>query len=93
LSGAAPAGNFTITPANQQCYTVPSTAARTITLGDGPSGRMITAVLVLTGTVIPTFSGNFKWNDNTAPEAAATKTVITLLWDGSEWLGAKGAGY
>ena len=87
--------NVTINVVNQQCYTVTIAAARTITLQDGPAGRMVTAVIVLTGgSVVPTFPGSkVKWNNGEVLTLGATKTVMTALWDGSEWILSKGPSY
>lgn len=86
--------NTVINVVNQQCYTVTATASRSLTLSDGPVGRMVTAVFVLKGTVAPIFPGaKVKWNNGLPLEMGPTKTVVTALWDGEEWILTKGASY
>lgn len=87
---------LTLTPANQQCYKVQTAANQTITLQDGPVDRMVTAVLVLVGKVaMPTISSPvLQWNNATpltVDDLGETKTVLTLLWDGTNWIVSKGA--
>ncbi|BBI55758.1 tail fiber [Pseudomonas phage U1B] len=87
---------LTLTPANQQCYRVQTAANQTITLENGPVDRMITAVLVLLGKVaMPTLSSAvLQWNNGTpviVDDLGDTKTVLTLLWDGTNWIVSKGA--
>lgn len=96
LSNTTPvSANITIDVANQQTYRLDK-GTYTVTLNNGPVGRMVTAVFVVNGTAgtVPTFAGTLHWNDNTPiVDVPAGKVVITALWDGTEWLLAKGASY
>lgn len=80
--------NITVNAVDQQCYNINIAAARAITLSDGPVGRFITCVFVLTGgTVVPTFPGSkIKWSRGEPLELGSTKTIVTALWDGTEWI-------
>lgn len=95
LKTSTVSANVTINPVNQQCYTVNTSAARAITLADGPAGRSCVVVIVLTGgAVVPTFPGTkVKMNNSEALTLNAAKTVVTAFWDGSEWIVSKGVGY
>lgn len=87
--------NFTIQPVDQQCHKVTISAARTITLADGPSGRQCVVTVVLTGgTKVPTFPGaKVHWNDGDELTLYDTLTTVVCFWTGDVWVLAKGMGY
>jgi len=80
--------------ASQQVHTIANSSATTISIkaGTAPAaGRAQTIVLVINGAATITWFANIFWHGNTAPVLGATTTVVTLLWDGSRWLGIQGA--
>lgn len=96
-TSTSPSGTLVIDAAIQQIYTLTTTAARSISFTDGPTGRAVTSVLVLKGTKAPTFTGtNIKWTDGVALDdtmMSPVKTILTALWDGEEWIINRGGGY
>lgn len=98
LSGA---GALSVDAPTQQAYVFTNTAAgtRSISFVSGPTGYMITSVLVIDGNAGDiTFTGtNLKWNDNKViakADLGAARTVLLFLWDGvSTWIGSKGPAY
>lgn len=89
----------TLDPLVNQFFTVANASgAKTLTINAGPASRAMTIVLVVSGsggtlTFTPGSGAGtaVKWNTGTAPVFTGTKTVLTLLWDGTEWIGAQGA--
>lgn len=100
-SGVSATGTLAVDVATQQAWSVTntSTAGRTISLQNGPAGKMVTVVLVINGASGDlTWSGsNIKWGEDgpvAKADLGATKTVIAFLWDGVDtWIGTKGAAY
>lgn len=94
-------GVLSVNVATQQAYVVTNTAAgtRSINFVNGPTGRMVTAVLVIDGSTGElSFTGtNIKWNEGKAVAKAdlgTAKTVLAFVWDGvATWIGTKGAAY
>jgi hypothetical protein len=77
-----------------QNYTVvnTNTAVRTFVFTPPPAGRSMTLVLVMLGNAgTPVWPATVKWNRGTPPVYGATKTVLTFLWDGTDWIGATGS--
>ena len=76
--------------------------AKTITLLDGPKvggpngARALTLVVKISGaagviTFAPSGATVLVWNTGSPPALTGSRTVITFLWDGVEWVGASGA--
>lgn len=74
-------------------------AAKTITLLDGPKGATARALVVTVKvngaagvvTFAPNGSTALVWNGGTPPTLTGSRTVISFLWDGVEWTGGAGA--
>ncbi|MNE19884.1 hypothetical protein D3C80_1129830 [compost metagenome] len=89
----------TLDPLTNQFFTVANASgAKTLTISAGPATRAMTLVLVVNGsggtlTFTPGAGAGsaIKWNGGSAPLFSGVKTVLTLLWDGTEWLGSQGA--
>jgi len=73
------------------CWRVDATAARTLSLTNIPTGRAITVVITLKGTANITWPANINWNGNAQPTLGATITLVTLYFDGVDWIGSTGA--
>ena len=72
--------------------------AKTITLGDGPKApaRAMTLVMKINGaagviTFAPTGATALVWNGGSPPSLTGSRTVLTFLWDGVEWVGCAGS--
>lgn len=87
LAPLASTGSLTI--ATNQAFTVALTANRTMTLATPPSaGRTFVVVITFVGNggTVAWFSG-ITWNGNALPEYGPSRTVVALLWTGTEWIG------
>lgn len=98
LSGSSTSGDYVVNATDQQSIAITATTTRNISFNNGPTGRTMTAALIMLGNKAPNVTGsNVKWNKNTAMTDAdmnATKTVIVAFWDGIDtWILAKGLGY
>ncbi|WP_417733915.1 hypothetical protein [Roseovarius sp.] len=56
-------------------------------LDEPPAGRSMTVVITVSGASLVTLPASVQWASGEAPPAGGTKTVIVLLWTGSEWIG------
>ena len=72
--------------------------AKTITIGDGPKApaRAQTLVVKVNGaagaiTFAPTGATALVWNTGAPPGLTGSRTILTFLWDGVEWVGGSGA--
>ena len=84
----------TLDVSQRQVFTVDLSSSRTLNITNLPSGRTMPIVVIFagnTGSVV--WSNTINWTDNAAPTYSATRTVITLLWDGSALIGLKPGGY
>jgi hypothetical protein len=74
-----------------------NSTAKDISLTTNPGNtRSMTVVVVIRGTAgVVTYStgtgGAIKWNGGSPPALTGYKTVVTLLWDGTEWIASQGA--
>jgi len=86
---------YQIDPLVEQFVKLDNTAAtaKTISLKAGPKDRGMVVVLVVVGITggLLYDSTNIKWDLNTIPSLSGTRNVISFVWDGEFWLGAKGA--
>lgn len=75
--------------AKTQISVINVTDNRTISFTNPPGDDRAMSVLVKlkgkNGDV--TWPSDIKWHDDTVPELADDYTLISLLWDGSEWIG------
>lgn len=72
------------------CFTVDGTANKTITVTGLPAGRAMTLVIKFVGNGASlTWPGTLAWSNGTAPTLGATRTVVTLYWDGSDLTGTQ----
>lgn len=88
------AATSTLDVSVRQVFTVDLSVSRTLNITNLPSGRTMPIVVIFsgnTGSVV--WSNTINWTDNTAPTYSTTRTVITLLWDGSSLIGLKPGGY
>lgn len=94
-------GALVISATTQQAFVFSNKSAgtRNISFNNGPSGRMITCLLIIDGaTGDITFSGtNLKWNESKViakADLGVARTVLAFVWDGIDtWCGNKGAAY
>ena len=76
-----------------------TTAAKTLTLADGPKGASVraqTLMITIAGSAgIVTFASTggtvLEWDTGTPPTMSGRLTNIILWWTGTQWLGMKGA--
>lgn len=88
---AAVAGQLDLAAGN--VFTVANSSATTISFKAGTvpgSTRTMTVVLVINGNATITWP-TITWNGGAAPSLGASVTVVTLLWDGTRWIGTAGA--
>lgn len=74
-------------------FTVANASATTISFKAGTvpgSTRTMTVVLVINGNATITWP-TISWNGGAAPVLGTTSTVVTLMWDGTRWIGNAGA--
>lgn len=66
---------------------------KTVSFANAPAGRATTVVILIEGnTGAITWPGSgITWSDNLAPELGAAITMVTLLWDGTRYIGSVGA--
>jgi aromatic ring-cleaving dioxygenase len=78
-----------------QVFTIDNSTNRTITIVNPPAAtRAMTVVIVINGsTGAITWPANVFWNQGAAPTLGTTTTVVTLLWDGTRWIGTTGASF
>jgi hypothetical protein len=94
----------TIDPATNLFAKVDNSAAtaKTITLADGPKtagsigARALAVVVKINGAAgAITFAASgatvLVWNGGTPPTLTGSRTVLTFLWDGVEWVGSSGS--
>ena len=79
-----------------QTFNILNSSARTITFKAGTipaADRSMTVVLNVRGAGVITWPNTIDWNAGVQPALGATKTIITLYWDGIEgrWTGNQGA--
>lgn len=76
-----------------QVFVVDGTASRTLTLTNLPgAGRSMTVLVRVNGTggtiTWPAPGGTaITWDDGNAPKLGATRTIVTLFFDGTTWNG------
>lgn len=75
----------------QQTYIIDITVDRTLSVTNVPANRSLTLVIVFKGTggKVTWFSG-ITWTGGEPPTLGTEKTVVVLLWDGTEWIGGLG---
>lgn len=71
-----------------QVFTVDGTASKTMSFANLPAGRAMTIVIVFSGSGAGlTWPSDLAWSNGTAPSLGATRTVVTVLWDGTNLTG------
>ncbi len=71
-----------------QVFKVDGTASKTMSFSNLPSNRAMTIVIVFTGSgATLSWPSGLLWSNATAPTLAATRTVVTVLWDGTNLTG------
>lgn len=66
--------------------------AKTVTFTNAPAGRSMTIVFKIKGKVgTITWPAGITWNESTAPEFGTNNTIVVLFWDGTNYIGARGA--
>lgn len=79
--------------AKTQIAVVNVTTNRTISFTNAPGSNRAMSVLVKlkgkAGTV--TWPAGIKWHSGSAPELGDDYTLVSLLWDGTEWVGMESA--
>ncbi|HAK4776341.1 TPA: hypothetical protein H2C15_002587 [Salmonella enterica] len=86
VGAAASTGEVSLTA--HQLFTLDGTKDNTVTFTNLPAGRAMVTALVFKGkggTV--TWPDNLAWSQNDIPKLAATRTVISILWDGETLTG------
>lgn len=74
-----------------QIAVIDATVNRTITFINPPaSDKAVTVIIKLKGTGgVITWPAYIKWHNGTEPTLGTDYSVVTLLWDGEEWIGAQ----
>lgn len=71
-----------------QVFKVDGTANKTMSFTNLPANRAMTIVIVFTGSGASlTWPGNLAWSNGTAVTLGTTRTVVTILWDGTNLTG------
>lgn len=77
-----------------QSWVIHNSANRTLTFSAVPTGRSMTLVLAVWGnTGVLTWPASVKWSKGAVPALGTNKTIITMFWDGAEWIASAGATY
>lgn len=74
-------------------FKINATSDRTVTFANTPGATtFMTIVVVVSGnTGSITWPAGIIWDSNTAPKLGTNKTIVTLAWDGTSWIGTTGA--
>lgn len=74
-------------------FRITANAPKTISFVNTPGSNVfLTIVIVVSGnTGALTWPSGIVWDAGIAPTLGANKTVITLVWDGTTWIGNMGA--
>ena len=71
-----------------QVFKVDGTANKTMSFTNLPANRAMTIVIVFTGSGASlTWPGNLAWSNGTSVTLGTTRTVVTILWDGTNLTG------
>ncbi len=71
-----------------QVFKVDGTANKTMSFTNLPADRAMTIVIVFTGSGASlTWPGNLAWSNGTSVTLGTTRTVVTILWDGTNLTG------
>lgn len=71
-----------------QVFQVDGTASKTMSFTNLPAGRAMTIVIVFSGSgAVLTWPSNLAWSNGTSPVLGATRTVVAVLWDGTNLTG------
>uniref|UniRef100_A0AAU8GF05 Tail fiber protein n=1 Tax=Salmonella phage vB_SEnST11_KE23 TaxID=3161174 RepID=A0AAU8GF05_9CAUD len=71
-----------------QVFTVDGTASKSMSFANLPVGRAMTIVIVFSGSGASlTWPSSLSWSNGVAPVLGATRTVVTVLWDGTNLTG------
>ncbi|QPI14614.1 putative tail fiber protein [Salmonella phage GEC_vB_MG] len=71
-----------------QVFKVDGTASKTMSFTNLPANRAMTIVIVFAGSGASlTWPAGLSWSNGTAPVLGATRTVVTILWDGTNLTG------
>lgn len=71
-----------------QVFKVDGTASKTMSFTNLPTNRAMTIVIVFAGSGASlTWPSGLAWSNGTAPVLGTTRTVITILWDGTNLTG------
>ncbi|EJJ7183638.1 prophage tail fiber N-terminal domain-containing protein [Salmonella enterica] len=77
-----------INSTSHQLFTLDGTQDNTVTFTNLPAGRASVLALVFKGAGGEiTWPDNLTWSQNEIPKLAATRTVISILWDGETLTG------
>lgn len=74
-----------------QIAIIDATVNRTISFTNPPaSDKAVTVVIKLKGTGgVITWPAYIKWHNDTEPTLGTDYSIVTLLWDGEEWIGVQ----
>lgn len=71
-----------------QVFKVDGTASKTMSFTNLPANRAMTIVIVFAGAGAGlTWPAGLAWSNGTAPVLGTTRTVVTILWDGTNLTG------
>lgn len=74
-----------------QIAVIDATVNRTISFVNPPAAdKAVTVIIKLKGTGgVITWPSYIKWHNDTEPTLGSDYSVVTLLWDGEEWIGVQ----